>query len=103
MSDDDYKNILLPTSKSFDEFIGTYLVPEIVAFWIANAFNKNVFFERTFEEHFGDVFNDVLNHVDFPSIAHFENSKSEIAKLLKIKYSLDITSEVPLTLKRITY
>ena len=99
MSDEEYKNIYLPTSKSFDEFLNTYIIPEITAFYIANAFSKNVFFERNFLEHFHDVF----NHTEFPILADFNNSQTEIVKLLNIKYGLDIICDNPLTLKRITY
>lgn len=46
ISDDDVEKILIPFANNTDEFINEYVIPEVVAFYIANAFYRNAMWEH---------------------------------------------------------
>ena len=41
ISDDEFEAILKPFIDDYDNFIYSYVMPEIIAYYIANAFNRN--------------------------------------------------------------
>ena len=99
ISDEECKKVIDPFYKNFDEYIITYVMPEVIAFYIASSYSRNAMWEATFYQHYNsakDTFN-VSGYEDYDSI------KTEVIKLLKIKYSLEIISEDPLDLKKIEY
>ncbi len=99
ISDEECKKVIDPFYKNFDEYIITYVMPEVIAFYIASSYSRNAMWEATFYQHYNsakDTFN-VSGDEDYDSI------KTEVIKLLKIKYSLEIISEDPLDLKKIEY
>ena len=98
ISDDEFKAVLKPFLDDYDNFIYSYVMPEIIAYYIANAFNRNSMYSGTFNQHYNSA-KDMLNLFD----EDYETVKSEVFKLLKIKYALIVTNEEPLELKRIEY
>ena len=99
ISDEECKKVIDPFYKNFDEYIITYVMPEVIAFYIASSYSRNAMWEATFYQHYNsakDTFN-VSGDEDYDSI------KTEVIKLLKIKYTLEIISEDPLDLKKIEY
>ena len=74
-------------------------MPEVIAFYIASSYSRNAMWEATFYQHYNsakDSFN-VSDDEDYDSI------KTQVIKLLRMKYSLEIISEDPLDLKKIKY
>ena len=74
-------------------------MPEVIAFYMASSYSRNVMWKATFYQHYNsakDTFN-ICDDEDYESI------KAEVLKLLRMKYSLDIISEDLLDFKKIEY
>ena len=94
--DEELEKVIDPFYDNYHEYIITYVMPEVIAFYIASSFSKNAMWEATFYQHYNsakDIFN-VSDEEDYESI------KTEVIKLLRIKYSLEIISEDPLNFKK---
>ena len=98
ISDDEIEAVLKPFLDDYDNFIYAYVIPEIIAYYIANSFNRNSMYSGTFNQHYNSA-KDMFNIDD----NDYKNVKREVIKLLRIKYSLEIVSEYPLDLKKIEY
>lgn len=99
ISDEECKNVIDPFYDNIDEYVVTYIVPELIAFYIASFFYRNAMWEATFYQHYNyakDIFN-VSNDKNCDKI------KAELIKLLRMKYSLEIICEDSLDFKRIEY
>ena len=84
---------------NYHEYIITYVMPEVIAFYIASSYSRNAMWEATFYQHYNsakDTFN-ICDDKDYDKI------KAEVIKLLRMKYSLEIISENPLDFKKIEY
>ena len=98
ISDEECKNVIDPFYDNFDEYVITYVMPEVIAFYIASSYYRNAMWEATFFQRYNsakDIFN--IDEKDYKRL------KTEVIKLLRIKYSLEIISEDPLDFKRIEY
>ena len=98
ISEEEWNNILNPFYDNYTDFMENYVMPEVIAFYIASSFYRNAMWESTFKEHYNSG-KEHLNIFD----ENYKKVKSEVIKLLKIKYSLEIINENPLELKRIEY
>ena len=98
ISDDEFEAVLKPFLEDYDNFIYSYVMPEIIAYYIANSFNRNSMYSGTFDQHYNSA-KDMLNLFN----EDYETVKAEVFKLLKIKYALLVVNENPLELKRIEY
>lgn len=99
ISDQECKNVIDPFYDNFDEYVVTYIMPEVIAFYIASSFYRNAMWEATFYQHYNsakDIFN-VSDDEDYDKV------KAEVIKLLRMKYSLEIICEDPLDFKKIEY
>lgn len=97
ISDEELEKIINPFYNNYHEYIITYVMPEVIAFYIVNSFIRNAMWEATFYQHYNsakDTFN-ICNDEDYESI------KVEVIKLLRMKYSLEIISEDPLDFKSV--
>ena len=93
ISDEEIESIHLPIQENFQEYMASYVIPEVVAFQIANAYYRGGLCDATFEQHynsFGDVFNGICPAIDVAD---------EIFKLLKIKYNLVIVDDSPMKIE----
>ena len=98
ISDEEFEAVLKPFLNDYDNFIYSCIMPEIIAYYIANAFNRNSMYSGTFNQHYNSA-KDMLNLFN----EYYETIKAEVFKLLKIKYALLVINENPLELKRIEY
>ena len=98
ISDEDFKKILIPFNDNYDEFLENYIMPEVIAFYIANSFYRDAMWKGSFKQHYNSAA-DVINYFD----EDFEKVKNNVIELLKIKYALEIISEDPLILKTTKY
>ena len=99
ISDEECKNVIDPFYDNYDIYLEEYVVPVVIAFYIASSFIKNAMWEATFYQHYNsakDTFN-VSDDEDYDSI------KAEVIKLLRMKYSLEIICENQLDFKKIGY
>lgn len=98
ISNEECEKVIDPFYDKFDEYVVTYIMPEVIVFYIASSFYRNAMWEVTFLQHYNsakDIFN--IDEKDYKRL------KSEVIKLLRIKYSLEIISEDPLDFKGIEY
>ena len=98
ISDEECKKVIDPFYNNFDEYVVTYIMPEVIAFYIASSFYRNAMWEATFLQHFNSA-SDMFNLIS----ENYEKTKAEVIKLLKLKYALEIISEDPLDFKIIEY
>ena len=98
ISDEELEKVINLFYDNYHEYIITYVMPEVIAFYIASSFSRNAMWEATFYQHYNsakDIFN-VSDNEDYESI------KAEVIKLLRMKYSLEIISKDPLNLKKLS-
>lgn len=98
ISDEEFEKILKPFVDNYDEFVVSYIMPEVIAYYIANSYYRNAMYECSFLQHYNSA-KDLINLYG----EDFEKTKAEVFKLLRIKYALLITNENPLELKEIKY
>ena len=98
ISDDEFESVLKPFLNDYDNFIYSYVMPEIITYYIANTFNRNTMYSSTFNQHYSSA-KDMLNLFN----EDYEIIKFEVFKLLKIKYALLVVNKNPLDLKIIEY
>ncbi len=96
ISDEELEKVINPFYDNYHEYVITYVVPEVIAFYIASSYSRNAMWEATFYQHYNsakDIFN-VSDDEDYDKV------KAEVIKLLRIKYSLEIICEDSLDLKK---
>lgn len=97
ISDEELEKIINPFYNTYDEFIENYVMPEVIAYYIANSFYRNAMWEATFNQHYNSA-KDIINLFG----ENYKKVKNEVIKLLRIKYALEITNENPLELKKLS-
>lgn len=98
ISDEELEKVINPFYDNYHTFIEEYVMPEVIAYYLANSFYRNAMWKATFFQHYNsakDIFN--IDEKDYKKF------KTEVINLLRIKYSLEIISEDPLDFKRIEY
>ena len=98
ISEEEWNNVLTPFYDNYKEFMESYILPEVIAFYIASSFYRNAMWEASFKQHYNSE-KEYLNIFD----ENHTKVKEEVIKLLRIKYSLKITNENPLELRKIEY
>ena len=91
---EEFERIYLPVCINYDNYLKEFVIPDVVAFYIANNFYKKVLSKAPLYNHINsaiDIFN-VRCDIDklIPSIK----------KILRIKYNLRIVKDNPLILKK---
>lgn len=99
ISNEELEKVINPFYDNYHEHIITYVMPEVIAFYIASSFSRNAMQEATFYQHYNSA-KDTFNIGDDED---YDKVKVEIIKLLRMKYSLEIISEDPLDFKEIEY
>lgn len=98
ITNEDFKKILIPFNDNYDEFLEDYIMPEVIAFYIANSFYREAIWKCSFKQHYNSAA-DIIKYFD----EDYEKVKVDVINLLKIKYALEIISEDPLILKTTKY
>lgn len=98
ISDEECEKIIDPFYDNYHTFVEEYIMPEVIAYYLANSFYRNAMWEATFLQHFNSA-SDMFNLVS----KNYKKTKTEVIKLLRLKYALEIISEDPLDFKRIEY
>lgn len=96
IKEEDIEKIIKPFDDSYNEFLENYIMPEVIAYYIANSFYRNAMWESSFKQHYNSAA-DIINFFD----EDYNKVKLEVIKLLRIKYALEVTNENPLELKQI--
>ena len=98
ISDEELETIINPFYNNYHSYVEEYVIPEVIAFYIASSYYRNAMWEATFKQHFNSAF-DTFNL----SCNNYKRMKNEVIKLLRLKYSLEIINEDPLDFKIIEY
>ena len=94
ITDEEFERIYLPVCINYDNYLKEFVIPDVVAFYIADNFYKKVLSRAPLYNHINsavDIFNvrcDMYKLI--PSIK----------KILRIKYNLRIVKDNPLILKK---
>ena len=99
ISNEELEKVINHFCDNYHEYIITYVMPEVIAFYIASSFSRNAMWEATFYQYYNSA-KDIFNVSDDEN---YESIKAEVIKLLRMKYSLEIISEDPLDFKKIEY
>ena len=94
ITDKEFEKIYLPFYNTINDYLNNYVIPDLVAFYLANAYSRHCLSECNLINHINsaiDVFN-VRCDIDklIPSIK----------KILRIKYNLKIVKNNPMILKK---
>lgn len=98
ITEEEFEKVLKPFIDNYDDFVENYIMPEVIAYYMANAYYRNAMYETTFIQEYNSA-KDLINLFG----ENYEHVKAEVYKLLRIKYALDIISEDPLEFKKIEY
>ena len=98
ISDEECEKVINPFYENYDSYLEWYVIPEVIAFYIASSFYRNAMWEATFKQHFNSAF-DTFNLM----FRNYKKTKAEVIKLLRLKYSSEIINEDPLDFKIIEY
>lgn len=99
ISDEELQKVINPFYDNYHEYIITYVMHEVIAFYVASSYSRNAIQEATFYQHYNSA-KDTFNISDDED---YDKVKTEVIKLLRMKYSLEIISENPLDFKKIAY
>ena len=94
ITDKEFEEILLPFYNNYNEYLINFVIPDAVAFYLANGYSRNCLSDYPLRNHINsaiDVFNVRCN---------VNNLISEIKLILKIKYNLKIVKNNPLKIER---
>ena len=98
ISDEEFERVLKPFLDDYDNFVLSYIMPEVIAYYIANSYYRGSMYEGSFLQHYNSA-KDLINLFG----EDYEQMKAEVFKLLKIKYALIVVNEDPLEIKKIKY
>ena len=60
ISDEEFNAILKPFLDNYDEYIESYVIPEVIAYYIANSYYRNAMYEGSFLQHYNSA-KDLIN------------------------------------------
>lgn len=98
ISDEECEKVIDLFYENYDSYLEEYVIPKVIAFYIASSFYRNAMWEATFKQHFNFAF-DAFNLI----CRNYRKMKAKVIKLLRLKYSLEIINEDPLDFKIIEY
>lgn len=81
ISDEELEKVINPFYDNYHTFIEEYVMPEVIAYYLANSFYRNAMWKATFFQHYNsakDIFN--IDEKDYKKF------KTEVINLLRIKY-----------------
>ena len=81
ISDEEFNAILRPFSDNYDEYVESYVMPEVIAYYIANSYYRNAMYEGSFLQHYNSA-KDMLNLFN----EDYKIVKTKVFELLKISY-----------------
>ena len=94
ITDEEFEKIYLPVCINFDKYLKEFVIPDVVAFYIADNIYKKVLSKAPLYNHINSAI-DVFNvRCDIDELI------SSIKKILIIKYNLKIVKDNPMILKK---
>lgn len=84
ITDKEFEEILLPFHNNYNEYLIRFVIPEAVAFYLANGYSRNCLSDCPLRNHINsalDIFNVRCN---------IDKLVPQVKKILRIKYNLKI-------------
>ena len=94
ITDKEFEEILLPFYNNYSEYIIKFVIPDAIAFYLANGYSRNCLSDCPLINHINsalDIFNVRCNVNDLIQ---------QIKLILRIKYNLKIVKNNPLKIER---
>ena len=94
ITDKEFEEILLPFYNNYNEYLINFVIPDAVAFYLANGHTRNCLSDCPLINHINsalDIFNVRCNVNDL---------MQQIKSILRIKYNLKIVKNNPLKIER---
>lgn len=94
ITDEEFENLYLTFYNNFEKYMTNYIIPDVVAFYLANSYSRNRLCNSSLYNHINsarDVFNIQCN---------IEELIPQIENILRIKYNLKIINNNPLKLNK---
>ena len=94
ITDEEFERIYLSVCINYDNYLKEFVIPNVVAFYIADNFYKKVLSKASLYNHINSAI-DVFN-----AICDIDKLIPSIKKILRIKYNLRIVKDNPMILKK---
>ena len=92
ITDEEFERIYLPVCINYDNYLKQFVIPDVVAFYIADNFYKKVL---------APLYNHINSAIDIFNVrCDIDKLIPSINKILRIKYNLIIVKDNPLILKK---
>lgn len=94
ITDKEFEEILLPFYNNYNEYLIKLVIPDAIAFYLANGYSRNCLSDCPLRNHINsalDIFNVRCNVNDL---------MQQIKLILRIKYNLKIVKNNPLKIER---
>jgi hypothetical protein len=75
ISDEELETIISPFYDNYHDYVEEYVMPEVIAFYIASSFYRNAMWKATFLQHYNSAF-DIFNLYD----EDYEKAKAKVIK-----------------------
>ena len=95
VSESEWENIHLPIQQNLERYMAVFIVPEVIAFSIADAYNRGGLCDSTFESHYRSMGDILLVKPHLMEVA------DQIFEILKIKYGLVIVDDNPMKIEKV--
>jgi len=97
-TEEEFENIVIPHEENFNKYIEKYILPELVSFGIASGYERSAIWTGSLKQHYNSLKDRIpIFNEDYDQVI------KDIKNLLEIKYSLLITNDDPLEIKKIEY
>ena len=94
INDEEFEKIYLPVCINYDNYLKEFIIPDVVAFYLADNFYKKVLSKAS-------LYNYINSAIDVFNVrCDIDKLISSIKKILRIKYNLRIVKDNPLILKK---
>ena len=95
-TEEEIKNYLNPHYKIVCNYLETYIIPEMIAYYIATGYYNTLMYEEDFNINIKSIIDELFNY----ELKNFYLAKKRIKDILKNKYSLKVIGEKPLKFKK---
>lgn len=94
ITDKEFEKIYLPFYNNVNDYINKYVIPDLVAFYLANGYSRHCLSDCSLRNHINSAI-DIFNcRCDISRLV------PKVKEILKIKYNLIIIKDNPMILKK---
>ncbi len=92
VSDEEFELLVNPHGDRVHKYIEACILPEVISFYLATGYYKNCVYQDSLDIHINSIIAELFNG----EYEERETLKSNIKKVLYIKYGLIVINESPL-------